>query len=67
MTDLKPYLKALQSLTCHCGSLKKPYAPLCTPCVTKLPPAMWYELNGAFMGYGYEENYDRAVEFLKEE
>ena len=65
-SDFKFYLSELNGEECVCGSWKKSRMSFCYICYRKLPPDMQKDL-WQHMGQGYEEAYDEAVRWLKED
>jgi hypothetical protein len=66
MSDIKFYLQELNSEECACGAWKKPKFSLCFACYHALPKDMQTDLWSR-LGDGYEEAYDAAITWLKEE
>ena len=53
----------LKSDECKCGNDKRPRYSFCYPCYKSLPKEMQAALYRPF-GFGYEEAYEEAVEYL---
>lgn len=66
MSDIKFYLQELNSEECACGATKKAKYSFCYTCYQLLPDDMKRELWNR-LGDGYEEAYDEAILWLKEE
>ena len=66
MTDFEFYHNELHGEECVCGAWKKSMFSLCFACYHTLPPDMQKELWKR-IGDGYEEAYDAAITWLKEE
>lgn len=61
--DLKFYVSVLRSNGCQCGKPKKPRMALCYTCYKELPDHMQKDLYKQ-LGYGFEEAFDKAVQWL---
>jgi len=61
--DLKFYIEELVSEECQCGRTKREGHSLCYRCYSSLPKDLQRDL-WLRMGDGYEEAYDKAVEWL---
>jgi hypothetical protein len=66
MSDIKFYLQELNSEECACGAWKKPKLSFCFACYHALPKDMQRDLYSR-LGDGYENAYDEAISWLKEE
>lgn len=59
------YLKELAGRKCLCGREKKPRCSFCWKCYKALPNELQARLY-AWMGQGYEANFEEAVKWLQE-
>ena len=66
MSDVKFYIQELRSEECACGRSKRSRYSFCYTCYQLLPDDMQRDLWN-YMGDGYEEAYDAAVAWLKED
>jgi hypothetical protein len=66
MSDFKFYLQELNSEECACGAWKKKRLSFCYTCYRALSKDMQKDLYQR-MGEGYEEAYDDAIRWLREE
>lgn len=64
--DMAFYVKELNSAECLCGRAKRPKRSFCYTCFKALPAVMKKPLY-LFVGEGYEEAFDKAAAWLKEE
>jgi len=62
--DTDFYLTQLMSDECACGSPKRPRHSFCYRCYRSLPRHMQHDLY-QYIGDGYEEAYEAAVEWLE--
>ena len=66
MNDTKFYIQELRGEECACGRSKKSRFAFCYTCYKLLPADMAKDLWN-YMGDGYEEAYDAAISWLKED
>jgi hypothetical protein len=66
MTDFKFYHDELNGEECACGAWKRSMFAFCYTCHRSLPEDMKRELWKR-IGDGYEEAYNEAISWLKEE
>ena len=59
-------VRELSGTKCRCGRPKQTNKTFCGQCYYKLPEKMRMALYRR-LGHGYEEAYDDAVEYLKDE
>jgi hypothetical protein len=66
MNDVKFYIQELAGEECACGRSKKSRYSFCFTCYQLLPSDMQKDL-WFYIGDGYEEAYDTAITWLKED
>jgi hypothetical protein len=60
------YIREFRSNECTCGNTKRPGSAFCSTCFMKLP-CTYRMATYQRMGEGYEEAYENAVQWLREQ
>jgi hypothetical protein len=64
LNELQFYVDEFKSNQCYCGNKKRPNTAFCYSCYSSLPQEMQEALYKR-LGFGYEEAYHKAIQFLE--